>query len=47
MRALTLHLKILILLLVSLGIAITAYQIFILGIPVTEDETDDLWNIDA
>ncbi|MCQ4320023.1 inactive transglutaminase family protein [Stutzerimonas stutzeri] len=47
MRALTLHLKILILLLVTLGIAITAYQIFILGIPVTEDETSDLWNIDA
>jgi len=47
MRALTLHLKVLILLLVTLGIAITAYQIFILGIPITEDETDDLWNIDA
>src|SRR5690606_8274666 len=47
MRALTLHLKILIFLLVALGISITAYQIFILGIPVTEDETDDLWNIDA
>ncbi|HAG19082.1 MAG TPA: hypothetical protein DCK80_08400, partial [Pseudomonas sp.] len=47
MRALTLHLKVLIFLLVALGISITAYQIFILGIPVTEDETDDLWNIDA
>jgi hypothetical protein len=32
---------------VSLGVLITAYQIFILGIPMTEDETDDLWNIDA
>ncbi|MCV4284859.1 osmotic stress tolerance membrane protein RloB [Pseudomonas capsici] len=47
MRSLTLHLKILITLLVTLGIAITAYQIVILGIPLTEDETDDLWNIDA
>ncbi len=47
MRAITLHLKILITLLVTLGIAITAYQIFYLGIPVTEDETDDLWNIDT
>ena len=47
MRALTLHLKILIATLVTLGIAITAYQILVLGIPVTEDETDDLWNIDA
>ena len=47
MRSLTLHLKILIATLVTLGIAITAYQILVLGIPVTEDETDDLWNIDA
>jgi len=47
MRALTLHLRILIAVLVTLGIAITAYQIVVLGIPVTEDETDDLWNIDA
>ncbi|WP_163033922.1 UUP1 family membrane protein, partial [Pseudomonas viridiflava] len=47
MRSLTLHLKILITVLVTLGIAITAYQILALGIPVTEDETDDLWNIDA
>lgn len=47
MRSLNLHLKILITLLVGLGILITAYQIFILGIPLTEDETDDLWNIDA
>ena len=47
MRSLNLHLKVLITLLVTLGVLITAYQIFILGIPVTEDETDDLWNIDA
>ncbi|MWV16637.1 hypothetical protein F3I16_11360 [Pseudomonas sp. L-22-4S-12] len=47
MRSLTLHLKVLITLLVTVGILVTAYQIFILGIPVTEDETDDLWNIDA
>ena len=47
MRSLTLHLKVLITVLVTLGVLITAYQIFVLGIPVTEDETDDLWNIDA
>ena len=47
MRSLTLHLKVLITLLVTVGVLITAYQIFIVGIPVTEDETDDLWNIDA
>ena len=37
MRSLTLHLKILIAILVVLGISVTAYQIFVLGIPVTED----------
>ncbi|MEO4048421.1 inactive transglutaminase family protein [Pseudomonas sp. CAU 1711] len=47
MRSLNLHLKVLITLLVTVGILVTAYQIFVLGIPVTEDETDDLWNIDA
>jgi hypothetical protein len=47
MRSLNLHLKVLITVLVALGILVTAYQIFFLGIPMTEDETDDLWNIDA
>ncbi|MFF7708402.1 UUP1 family membrane protein [Pseudomonas sp. NPDC007930] len=47
MRSLNLHLKILITVLVLLGAGITGYQIFVLGIPVSEDETDDLWNIDA
>ncbi|AWA38814.1 osmotic stress tolerance membrane protein RloB [Pseudomonas glycinae] len=47
MRSLTFHLKVLITILVLLGISVTAYQIFVLGIPVTEDATDDLWNIDA
>lgn len=47
MRSLTFHLKILITVLVLLGVSVTAYQIFVLGIPVTEDATDDLWNIDA
>ena len=47
MRSLTLHLKFLIAILVVLGISVTAYQIFVLGIPVTEDATDDLWNVDA
>ena len=47
MRSLTLHLKILITVLVTLGICRYAYQIFVLNIPVTEHETDTLWNIDA
>lgn len=47
MRSLNLHLKILIATLVVLGLSITAYQIFVLGIPMTEAETEDLWNIDA
>jgi len=47
MRSLTFHLKVLITILVLLGVSVTAYQIFVLGIPVTEDATDDLWNIDA
>ncbi|MBD1586558.1 inactive transglutaminase family protein [Pseudomonas typographi] len=47
MRSLNLHLKILIAVLVLLGAGITGYQIFVLGIPVSEDETDDLWTIDA
>ena len=40
MRSLTLHLKVLITLLVSLGVLITAYQIFIQGIPIT----GNLWH---
>lgn len=47
MRSLNLHLKVLITLLVLAGVLITAYQIFILGIPVTQDETEDIWSIDA
>ncbi len=47
MRALTLHLRILIALCVIIGVSVTGYQIFVLGIPVSEDETDNLWNIDA
>lgn len=47
MRSMTLHLKILIALCVIIGVSVTAYQIFVLGIPVSEDETDNLWNIDA
>lgn len=47
MRALTLHLKILIAVLVGLGALLTAYQVFVLNIPVTEAETDNLWSIDA
>ena len=47
MRAINFHLKVLIFVLVTLGVAITAYQILYLKIPVSESETDSLWNIDA
>jgi len=47
MRAINFHLKVLIFVLVTLGVAITAYQILYLKIPVSEAETDSLWNIDA
>jgi hypothetical protein len=47
MRSLNLHLKVLVTVLVALGVLITAYQIFVQKIPVTKDETDDLWSIDA
>ncbi|GGK06117.1 osmotic stress tolerance membrane protein RloB [Pseudomonas matsuisoli] len=47
MRSLNFHLKVLITVLVSLGIFVTAYQIFVLNIPVKANETDNLWNIDA
>lgn len=47
MRAINLHLKVLIALLVFFGFSITLYQILYLGIPITEEETDNLWNIDA
>ena len=47
MRAINLHLKVLIFILVARGVSITAYQILYLGIPVKEAETAELWNIDA
>ena len=47
MRSLTLHLKILIALCVIIGASVTAYQIYVLGIPVSAEETDNMWNIDA
>ncbi|WPO98541.1 inactive transglutaminase family protein [Pseudomonas sp. HR96] len=47
MRDLTTHLRVLIITLVALGLAIIAYQALLLGIPLREDDTDDLWNIDA
>lgn len=47
MRSLNIHLKILIVLLVGLGALITGYQVFVLNIPLTENEIDNLWNIDA
>ncbi|AWM80196.1 hypothetical protein DKL61_07375 [Gammaproteobacteria bacterium ESL0073] len=47
MRALTLHLKILITVLVCIGVFSIAYQIFVLKIPVTENEKGNYWTIDA
>jgi len=47
MRSLTFHLKVLITILGLLGVSVTALPIVVPGIPVTEDATDDLWNIDA
>jgi len=46
-RSSRLHLGILASLLIALGLAICAWQIWILGIPLREDESTDLWNIDA
>ena len=47
MQSINTHLKILIALMVSLGLLITGYQIYVLDIPVREDETDDIWSLDA
>ena len=47
MQSINLHLKILIATLVALGVLITGYQIYVLDIPVTEDESDDIWSLDA
>lgn len=47
MRALTLHLKILISILVCVGLASIIYQIFVLKIPVTEGEKGNYWTIEA
>ena len=47
MQSINTHLKILIALLVGLGLLITGYQIYVLDIPVHEDETDDIWSLDA
>lgn len=47
MRALTLHLKILISVLVCIGAFSIFYQAFILKVPLTENETSNHWTIDA
>ena len=47
MRALTLHLKILISVLVCIGVFSIAYQVFVLNFPLTEDEKSNNWTIDA
>ena len=47
MRSSNRHLKLLALILFLLGIGITAYQIFIQKLPISEKQTNDIWNIDA
>lgn len=47
MRTQTFHLRILIILLTLVGVLLTAYQIMVLKLPVSEQETDSMWNIDA
>ncbi|WP_392565224.1 UUP1 family membrane protein [Utexia brackfieldae] len=47
MRSLSLHLKALIAIFLVLGLSIIAYQIFVQKTPVTENEVDNLWTIDA
>jgi len=46
-RTSPLHLCILASSLIVIGLAACAWQIFVLGIPLHEDESADLWNIDA
>jgi len=47
MRSQSLHLAVLVILLAVIGVGVTVYQIFVLQIPLTEHETDHLWNIEA
>ncbi len=47
MRAQTFHLRILVILLTLVGVLLTAYQILVLKLPVSEEETDSVWSIDA
>lgn len=47
MRTQSLHLQILVALLVLIGAASIGYQVYVLQIPLTEHEIDNLWNIDA
>lgn len=47
MRALTLHLKILISVLVCIGLFSIIYQVFVLKVPLTENEKSNYWTIDA
>lgn len=47
MRAQNINLRVLMILLTAIGLLLTVYQIFVLKIPLTENETDYFWNIDA
>ncbi len=47
MRSVNLHLKVLIFLLVALGLGSIAYERYVLQIPFTDREVENLWTIDA
>src|SRR5690625_5096688 len=47
MRAQSVHFYVLTVVLALAGLALTAYQVFSLHLPLTEQETDNLWVIDA
>ncbi len=47
MRALNIHLRILVLFLIALGVGSILYERYVLQIPFTENEVESLWTIDA
>src|SRR5699024_11890428 len=47
MRGVKIHAMVLALTLILVGAGATLYQVFVLGVPVMEDETDTVWVLDA
>src|SRR5690625_365666 len=47
MRGVKIHAMVLALILILVGAGATLYQIFVLDIPIQEDETDTVWVLDA